>query len=100
MNTACHTINRVYFCPGTKKTPYELLKGKKPSVSYFHIFGSICYILNDREHLGKFDSKCDIGVFLGYSKYSKIYRVFNMRAQNIMESINVVTDDSCNFLSF
>ena len=24
INTACHTINRVYFRPGTKKTPYEL----------------------------------------------------------------------------
>ena len=29
VNIACHTINRVYFCPGTKKTPYELWKGKK-----------------------------------------------------------------------
>ena len=50
--------------PGTKKTPYKLWKGKKPSVSYFHIFGSTCYILNDHEHLGKFDSKSDTGVFL------------------------------------
>ena len=24
INTACHTVNRVYFRPGTKKTPYEL----------------------------------------------------------------------------
>ena len=24
VNTACHTVNRVYFRPGTKKTPYEL----------------------------------------------------------------------------
>ena len=24
VNTACHTINRVYFRPSTKKTPYEL----------------------------------------------------------------------------
>ena len=71
MNTACHTINCVYFRPGTKKTPYELWKGKKLSVSYFHIFGSICYILNDREHLGKFDFKSDTGVFLGYSNNSK-----------------------------
>ena len=24
VNTACHTVNRVYFRPGTKKTPYKL----------------------------------------------------------------------------
>ena len=24
VNTACHTVNRVYFKPSTKKTPYEL----------------------------------------------------------------------------
>ena len=24
INTTCHMVNRVYFRPGTKKTPYEL----------------------------------------------------------------------------
>ena len=85
VKTACHTINCVYFRPSTKKTPYGLWKCKKPSVSYFHIFGSICYILNDCEHFGKFDSKSDTSVFLGYSNNSKAYRVFNMRMQTIME---------------
>ena len=32
-------VNRVYFRPGTKKTPYELWKGRKPNVKYFRIFG-------------------------------------------------------------
>ena len=40
VNTACHTLNRVYFKPDSKKTPYELWKGKKPIVKYFRIFGS------------------------------------------------------------
>ena len=56
VNTACHTINRVYFRLGTKKTPYELWKGRKPNVKYFRIFGSTCSILKDREKVGKFDS--------------------------------------------
>ena len=42
VNTACHTVNRVYFRPNTKKTPYELWKGRKPNV---RIFGSPCFIL-------------------------------------------------------
>ena len=56
VNTGCHTINRVYFRLGTKKTPYELWKGRKPNVKYFRIFGSTCSILKDRETVGKFDS--------------------------------------------
>ena len=35
VNTACHTVNRVYFRLDTKKTPYELWKGRKPNVKYF-----------------------------------------------------------------
>ena len=34
INTACHMVNRVYFRFGTKKTPYELWKGRKPNVKY------------------------------------------------------------------
>ena len=40
VNTACHTVNRVYFRLGTKKTSYELWKEKKPNVKYFKNFGS------------------------------------------------------------
>ena len=57
VNTACHTVNKVYFKPGTKKTPYELWKGRKPNVTYFGIFRSTCFILKYRENVGKFDSK-------------------------------------------
>ena len=37
----------MYFRLDTKKTPYELWKGRKPNVMYFRIFGSTCFILND-----------------------------------------------------
>ena len=56
VNTACHTLNRVYFKPSTKNIPYKLWKGRKPNVKYFKIFGSTCFILKDRENVGKFDS--------------------------------------------
>jgi hypothetical protein len=39
--------------------------------------------------LGKFDSKSDEGIFLGYSTNSRAYRVFNKRTETVMESINV-----------
>jgi transposase InsO family protein len=93
VNTACHIINIVYLRPETNKTPYEIWRGKKPTVKYFKTFGSKCYILRDRENLGKFDSKSDEGIFLGDSTNSRAYRVFNKRTETVMESINVVVDD-------
>jgi len=79
--------------PETNKTPYEIWRGKKPTVKYFRTFGSKCYILRDRENLGKFDTKSDEGIFLGYATNSCAYRVFNKRTKTVMESINVVIDD-------
>ena len=66
VNTSCHIGNRIYFRAGTKKTSYEIWREKKPKVKYFKIFGSKCYILNDRENPGKFDAKSDERIFLGY----------------------------------
>ena len=97
VNTVCHTVNRMYFRPGTKKTSYELWKGRKPNVKYFRIFGSTCFILKDRENVGKFDSRSDEGIFLGYSSTSKAYRVYNKRTMKVMEIVNVVIDESLDF---
>ena len=94
VNIACHTINRVYFRPGTKKTLYELWKGRMLNVKYFRIFGSTCFILKDRENVGKFDSRSDKRIFLGYSSTSKVYRVYNKRTMKVMETVNVVIDES------
>ena len=63
-------------------------------MKYFRVFGSKCYILNDRENLGKFDAKSDESIFLGYSTTSQTYRAFNKRTKTVMESINVEIDDA------
>ena len=83
----------MYFRPDSKKTPYELWRGKKPVVKYFRIFGSDFYILRDRENLEKFDAKSDNVYFLGYSSTSRAYRVYNLRTKIVMESSNVVIND-------
>ena len=66
INTAVHTLNRVQLKKDSFKTPYELWYGYKPNVSYLKVFGSKCYILKESRK-GKFDAKCDEGIFLGYS---------------------------------
>ncbi|GJX97476.1 retrovirus-related pol polyprotein from transposon TNT 1-94 [Tanacetum coccineum] len=58
--TACYTQNRpvIRLCHG--KTPYELLHDKLPDLSFFHVFGALCYPMNDSENLGKLQPKADI----------------------------------------
>ncbi|GKE58117.1 hypothetical protein Tco_1497302 [Tanacetum coccineum] len=34
---------------------------KKPDLSFFHVFGSLCYPTNDSEDLGKLNEKANIG---------------------------------------
>jgi len=64
MNTACHIHNRVTLRSGTATTLYELWKGRKRTVKYFHVLGSKCYILSDRDYRRKMDPKSDEGIFL------------------------------------
>ncbi|KAK0594125.1 hypothetical protein LWI29_032791 [Acer saccharum] len=94
VNTACYIGNQVFLRPGTRQTLYELWKGRKPNVSYFHTFGSKCHILNDRDQLGKFDAKSDEGIFIGYALNSRACIVFNLKTRTVMESSNVVIDDT------
>ncbi|KAJ9539161.1 hypothetical protein OSB04_031894 [Centaurea solstitialis] len=86
VNTACYTQNRSLIMKRFKKTAYELIRGRKSNIEYFHIFGCNCYIKNDRDALGKFDAKADDGFLVGYSTIS--YRVFNKRRQTIEETIH------------
>ena len=66
----------------------------KPNVKYFRIFGSTCFILKDRENVEKFDSRSDERIFLRYSSTSKAYRVYNKRTKKVMETVNVVINES------
>ena len=63
--------------PHLNKTPYEFWKDRKLNIDYFKVFGCKYFILNTKDNLGKFDSKSDAGIFLGYSNSSKAYRVYN-----------------------
>ena len=93
VNTACYVQNRIYIRPILEKTAYELFKGRKPNISYFHQFGCTCYILNNKLYLKKFDAKAQRGIFLGYSERSKAYRVYNSETLCVEESMHVKFDD-------
>nr|GEU86158.1 retrovirus-related Pol polyprotein from transposon TNT 1-94 [Tanacetum cinerariifolium] len=60
INTARYTQNRSLIRIRYNKTPYERMKDKKPDLSFFHIFGALCYPTNDNDDLGKLVAKADI----------------------------------------
>ncbi|GJT43081.1 retrovirus-related pol polyprotein from transposon TNT 1-94 [Tanacetum coccineum] len=51
--TACYTQNSSIIRLRHGKTSYELLHDKLPDLSFFHVFGALCYSTNDSENLGK-----------------------------------------------
>nr|GEW99136.1 hypothetical protein [Tanacetum cinerariifolium] len=91
--TACFTQNRSLVIPRHEKTHYHIINDRNPSVKFFHIFGSICYIVRDGENLNKMKEKGDECIFVGYSTQSRAYRVFNKRTRVIMKSIHVNFDE-------
>nr|GEZ17724.1 retrovirus-related Pol polyprotein from transposon TNT 1-94 [Tanacetum cinerariifolium] len=78
---ACFIQNRLIIHKHFDKTPYELINKRKPNIKFFRVFGCRCYLLNDYEDVGKLKAKGDIGVFVGYSKESAAFRIYNKRTR-------------------
>nr|GEY90960.1 hypothetical protein [Tanacetum cinerariifolium] len=118
--TVCYTQNHSIIYRRFNKTPYELINGKKPiisflhvfgalcypkndredirklgakDISFLHVFGALCYPKNDREDIGKLGAKGDIKFFIGYSADSCSYRIYNRQMKKIMETMNVSFDE-------
>nr|GEU37189.1 hypothetical protein [Tanacetum cinerariifolium] len=79
---------------GRGKTPYELLRSRKPTLHYFRVFGSKCFILNTKDYLTKFDPKSYEGVLLGCSQNSKAYIVLNKHIKKVKESLNMTFNET------
>nr|GEX76623.1 reverse transcriptase domain-containing protein [Tanacetum cinerariifolium] len=91
--TACFTQNSSIIHRRFNKTPYELINGRKPDISFLYVFGALCYPKNDHEDIGKLGAKGDISFFIGYSADSCAYRIYNQRTKKIMETMNVSFDE-------
>nr|GEZ03315.1 retrovirus-related Pol polyprotein from transposon TNT 1-94 [Tanacetum cinerariifolium] len=72
MATACYTQNRSLIHTRHNKIPYELMHNKKPDLTFFKVFGALCYPTNDSEDLGKLQPTTDIGIFVGYAPSRKV----------------------------
>ena len=93
MYTNFYLLNRGKIRVNKDKNPYELWYGRPTPIKYFRVFGSNCYIRRNEDVLGKFDSRINEGIFLGYSSTKKAYRCYNKRLHKIVESADVRIGD-------
>nr|GEW21497.1 hypothetical protein [Tanacetum cinerariifolium] len=94
--TACFTKNHLIIHKRLDKTPYELINKRKPNIKFFRAFECRCYLLNDYDDVGKLKAKKDIKVFVGYSKESIAFRIYNKRTRKIHESVNIMKPSTTN----
>nr|GEV93745.1 integrase, catalytic region, zinc finger, CCHC-type, peptidase aspartic, catalytic [Tanacetum cinerariifolium] len=72
MATACYTQNRSLIHTHHNKSPYDLVHNKKPDLTFFRVFGALCYPTNDSKDLRKLQLTADIGIFIGYAPSRKV----------------------------
>lgn len=93
VTSASYILNRA----GTKsvkgKTPEVAWSGKKPCVSHFRIFGSICYSHIPSKKRGKLDYKSEKCIFVGYVENPKAYKLYNPDTKKIIISRDVIFNE-------
>ena len=66
INTSCYTQNISIINQAQGKTTYQVMKNKKPTLTFLHVFGCKYFTLrNQGENLGKFEAKADEAIFFG-----------------------------------
>jgi hypothetical protein len=93
ISTACYISNRIFLRSILHLTPFELLFGRKPSVSHFTPFGYKCFVLKC-DNLDKFESRSFYGILLRYTPHGRSYRVYNFETNTIVESCDVIFDET------
>ncbi|GJU58450.1 gag-pol polyprotein [Tanacetum coccineum] len=98
--TACFTQNRSIVHTRYNKTPYEFIRGRKPNIQYFRVFGALCYPTNDHDDLRKMKPKVDIDLdnLFGplYEEYyaTSLPEVFDNSAANTLDNENTSSSSS------
>jgi hypothetical protein len=93
ISIACYISNRIFLRSILHLTSFELLFGRKPSVSHFRPFGSKCFVLK-HGNLDKFESHSFDDILLGYTPHGRSYRVYNFETNTVVESCDVTFDET------
>ncbi|KAG6469325.1 hypothetical protein ZIOFF_074038 [Zingiber officinale] len=93
MMCAANVINRLPQSPTNKKSPYELMFGKKPNVKHMRVFGSICYVHVPESKRSKLDAKTRKYIFVGYDERKKGWKCLDPTSHRFVVSRDVVFDE-------
>lgn len=81
--TATYIYNRLPIKLLNKKSPYEILNGRKLDYSKMKVFGSLCYTTNIQPQKSKFDQRAYRCVLLGYLIGFKAYKLYILDTKGI-----------------
>lgn len=96
--TADYLINRTPSSVLNGKIPHERLYHKIPSYDHLRVFGSLCYVHNQKTVGDKFTSRTRRCVFIGYPYGQKRWRVFDLDTEHFLVSRDVVfSEDEFSF---
>ncbi|KAL0303159.1 UNVERIFIED_CONTAM: Retrovirus-related Pol polyprotein from transposon TNT 1-94 [Sesamum radiatum] len=91
LNTACHILNRVPLKHNTS-TPFELWKGRKPSLKYFRVWGCLAKVLVPKHKRKKLGPKTVDAVFLGYVETSYALRFLVIKSEISGIEVNTIVE--------
>lgn len=86
---AVHVLNRTPTSVVEHNTPYEALKGEKPTVGHLWVFGCVAHVIIDSHFRQKLDSKTDKYIFIGYCEKSKAYKLYDPNTEKLKINRNV-----------
>jgi len=67
LQVACHVRNRVTTRGlSSSTTPFEVMFGSKPNLSYLRVFGSRCWYTLQGEKTNKLDARANEAMLIGY----------------------------------
>lgn len=99
MKTATFVINRLPQQRLSFSSPFEKLWNIKPTVSYFRVFGCVCYVFVPSHLRSKIDKKAVRCIFVGYDSQQKGWRCCDPTTGKCYTSRNVVFDESSSWWS-
>ena len=95
-DTACYVRNRL-ITSALQKSPFEKETGNAPDLSEIRVFGCIAYPFKnkgERDGSGKLADRARKGIFVGYPRESKGWRVYVPDDNRIVKSHTVCFDEA------
>ncbi|UYV67906.1 hypothetical protein LAZ67_5002464 [Cordylochernes scorpioides] len=99
VNTAAYLYNLTPTTNDPDTNPMEKWKGKKPSVSHIMRFGCEVFYKLENHQRHKLEAKSKRGIFVGYSRCRRAYRVFDITARVILETADIHFRENNNVIS-